>query len=294
MKTVKTIYDTIIIGAGPSGVQAGIYLLRANKKVLFFHAPNIGALQSAGVIENFYGQTKISGKELYDIGISSVKNLGAQIKESLVTYIEYDFENELYIVCDNNIKVKAKTLILAMGKQIQNKSSYKLNATEKISYCATCDGFFYRNKKLAIIGNSEYTLSEYNHLLNVASDITLITNNVEISSELKDIKNVINKEIVSINQTKDNNVKITFKDKSSEIFEGVFIAEGHFGTSALSSTLGVYSENGFIVVNEKMSTNVKGVYACGDIIGGTFQIAKATCDGMATGLSVISYLNGKN
>lgn len=294
LKVIRTIYDTVIIGAGPSGVQAGLYLLRANKKVLFFHDYSQGSLVKAEKIGNLYAQGEVSGIDLYNKGIKDVKKLGADIIESLVTFVEYDYENQLFVVCDNNVKVKAKTIILAIGKQIIANPKYKINTNEKISYCATCDGFFYRNKKVALIGNSEYTFAEYNHLLNVTSDITILTNEDVVCDELKNVSRVITKNISSINLDKNKNIKIIFKDRTSQIFDGVFIAEGHFGLNALASTLGVYSENGFIIVNEKMGTNVQGVFACGDAIGGTFQISKAMNDGMITGLSVISYLNSKN
>lgn len=294
MKTIRVIYDSIIIGAGPSGVQAGLYLARANKKVLVFHDYSVGALLKADKISNFYGQSEILGTELYNTGIDSLKRLNVDIIESLVTHIEYDYEHNLYVVSDNNVKVKAKTIILAMGKQIKNNSNYKIDTDKKISYCATCDGFFYRNKKVALIGNSEYTFSEYTHLKNATSHITLLTNSNEIHDSLKDITDVNTIQIKNISLTHDDKVQVEFYDKSKDLYDGVFIAEGHFGTSAIASTLGVYVLNGWIVVNDKMSTNVPGVFACGDIIGGTFQIAKAVSDGMQTGFSVINYLNSKN
>ena len=176
MKTIRRIYDTIIVGAGPSGVQAGLYIKRAGKKVLVFHDYSLGALLKADKISNFYGVGDISGKELYNNGIASLKNIGVDIIQSIITHIEFDFENNLYTVSDNDIKVKSKTIVLAMGKEIKQNTNYNINATGKISYCATCDGFFYRNKKVAIIGNSEFTLSEYNHLKNVISDVTVLTN----------------------------------------------------------------------------------------------------------------------
>jgi len=285
------VYDTIIIGAGPSGGQAALYLARAGKSVLVFHEPSIGALCNSKLIENFYGVGQIEGVKLYNNGVRDIQKLGVNVIKSIVTHIEYDYDNMHYMVSDNKSKYRAKTIILAMGKEIKTNTTYKMLAKEKVSYCATCDGFFYRNKEIALIGNSEFTLSEYNHLLNVTSHIEVLTNSDNVNENLKDIVKIETSQILSVANTNDERVKVTFKNKKCKVYDGVFIAEGHFSTSAIARTLGVYVENGFIVVNEKMSTNVLGVFACGDIIGGIFQIAKAVSDGMQTGISVIEYLN---
>ena len=287
----QTIFDAIIIGAGPSGLQSALYLARAGKNIIVLHSASKGALLSADKIQNFYGVGEVPGKRLYDKGLNEIKKLGVNVKNTIVTDISYDVDRMHYVVGDNSSHYRAKTIILAMGKESSKKLGFEVKATTGVSYCATCDGFFYRNKQVAVIGNSEYTLSEHNHLLNVTSNIDVLTNDEKISPAVSNIESVIAKEIVSISNTPRNRVKVVFKDKTSAIYDAVFIAVGDYAASAIARTLGVYVENGFVVVNDKMSTNVPGVFACGDMIGGVFQIAKAVCDGMMTGLSVIEYLN---
>lgn len=285
------IFDVCIIGSGPSGVQAGLYLLRAQKSVVFFTSDKLGSLVSAHKIENFYGVGETSGEELYKKGIVEVERLGASIKWGIVSHIIPDFDSNTYVITDNKNTVKAKTVLLAMGKQIQKNLEYEINAKSGVSYCATCDGFFYKNKKIAIVGNSEYTLAEYKHLLNVTKDITIFTNGEKNSVFSKNCITNQNK-IIKIENTKDLRVEIYLNDDSVYSFDGVFIAEGHFSINQLASTLGVQIKDDCVVVDDKMKTNINGVYACGDLIGGPYQIAKAVNDGMKAGLSILNYLKG--
>ena len=113
-----------------------------------------------------------------------------------------------------------KTIVLAMGKEIKQNINYNINTTEKISYCATCDGFFYRNKKVAIIGNSEFTLSEYNHLKNVTSDITILANSKNVNNVLKNIKNINNNLIKNINSADNDKVEVEFENSKKKKSEG--------------------------------------------------------------------------
>ena len=287
------VFDTIIVGAGPSGAQAGLYIARAGKSVLVMHHPSKGALVSANNIQNFYGVGETSGEKLYAKGIAELKKLGVEVKKTIVTDIMYDFDHENYVVSDNSNRYRARSIILAMGKEIPQNRGFEINAKDAVSYCATCDGFFYRNKNVAVIGNTEFTLCEHNHLLNVTSSVDVLTNSDVVCPALSNIENVISKPIEKLINTANGKVKVWFQDKSTAIYDGVFIATGDYSASTISKTLGVYVEDGFVVVNDKMSTNIPGVFACGDMIGGTFQIAKAVADGMTTGFSVISYLNDK-
>ncbi|MBQ9790742.1 MAG: FAD-dependent oxidoreductase [Clostridia bacterium] len=292
VKIMTNIFDTIIIGGGPAGVQAGIYLVRANKKVLLIHKSGIGSLAKANQIENFYGIFGASGKDVYLTGINQVKSLGASVFDEEVSSVSHDYENNLFEVSAGGKEFHSKSLILAMGKEQKTNSDFMINVNQGVSYCALCDGFFYKNKKVAVIGESEFAFAEFKHLLDVTDDVTLLLNAKAHNILPKYIRNNEESKIVEIKNGENRNVKVVFDDARSQEFDGVFIAEGSIGASAITKLLGLTKTNdGHIVVDEKMQTNINGVFACGDINGTPYQIAKAVSDGMKAGLSVINYLN---
>ena len=288
------LYDCIVIGAGPSGAQAAIYLLRANKKVLVIYKTGLGALSKAQKIENYYGIDIITGRELDQIGKQKIKTLGADMLDAEVVGVQEDYKNnEFFVATEFGGHYRAKTIIIAAGNETKPNDKYKILATSGVSYCALCDGFFYKNKKVALVGSGKFMANEYKHLLNVTSDITIFSNGVSLDEN--DIKNakIVLESIKTIENNAKMTIKITLSNKKTMEFDGVFIAEGRVGATAFSKLLGVeMTSNGHIKVDENMQTNVVGIFACGDITGGIAQIAKAVSDGTIAGLGVIKYLDG--
>ena len=174
-------YDVIIVGAGPAGISASLYTIRRNLKTLIIYKEK-SALEKSTKIENYYGfENGINGEELYKIGIRQAQNIGAEVIKDEVTNIKIDYLNEkeyTFKVETLNNEFKAKSVILATGNKknkpnIKNMDKYE---GKGISYCAICDGFFYRNKNVAIIGNGDYAISEAIDLQNVVKSITILTN----------------------------------------------------------------------------------------------------------------------
>ncbi len=288
----QKIYDVIIIGAGPAGVQAGLYLVRANKSVLVLHTPDIGSLGNAKTIENFYGVGAIDGKSLMGIGVDQLKKLGANVKECVVSSVAIDYETNDVVVSSAENRFMSKSLILAMGKAIEKKGEFELPEASGVSFCALCDGYFYRGKKVAVLGDKEYAFAEFEHLLNVTDDITLLTNAKSSKKLPKTITKINNNKILGIKKGKKRLIEVCFADGSHEEFDGLFVAEGDFDNNAISKILGIVIDSqGHVKVDDNMMTNVEGVFACGDMIGAPYQIAKAVADGMKAGLSVINFLN---
>ena len=285
------IYDAIIIGAGPSGAQAALYLARANKKVLVFYSKEKGSLTYANEIENFYAQAKIKGVDLYKKGIKELNKFDIELINTLVTNITINYEDNTFTVGDNNQWFTAKALILALGKE-KIAENFKIEAKSGVSYCAVCDGFFYKRKRLALIGSTEFAVTEFRILKNITQELTILTNSQKCVMELENYAIKCEKSISKITNTPSNKVLVEFLDNTALEFDGVFIAEGDMGVSSISKQLGIETSQGnYIKVDDKMRTNINGIYACGDVIGGTAQIAKAVNDGMKTALSVINYLN---
>ena len=286
-------YDVIIIGAGPAGVSASLYTKRANKKTLIIHNDN-GGLKKAQKIENYYGfENGIEGKELYQIGIKQAENIGVEVKKEEIIKIE-SAKGNFKVVTDLNI-YEAKSIIIAIGTK-RNKANIKgIKELEGkgISYCAICDGFFYRNKNVSVIGSGNYALSETNDLLPIANKITILTNGEKAPEFRADNVEVITKPIEKI-EGKNKVEEVLFKDNTKIKTEGIFIAQGTAGSIELAKKIGlVTTDNGNIKVNEKMETNIKGIYACGDCTGDILQVSKAVYEGAVAGLEVIKYLKNK-
>lgn len=279
-------YDCVIIGKGPAGITSAIYLKRAGYNCLVIGKDG-GNLVKSKEIENYYGINKISGEELLLRGMHQAQNLGIELVTDEVIEIEH---NKIFVVKTINKNYEAKTIILATGNKRKKLNINGINQFEGngISYCAVCDGFFFKNKEIVVIGNGDYAINELNHLLPIAKKVTLLTNGENI--EEKNIKaNIDNREIKEF-RGKEKLQEIQFKDNTNIKIDGAFIAIGTATSTDLAQRLGVILKDERIIVDEKMQTNIRGLYAAGDCTGGLLQISKATYQGAQAGISVIEYL----
>lgn len=282
-------YDVIIIGAGPAGISASIYAKRGNLNVLVIYNDK-SSLEKAEKIDNYYGfENGIYGNKLYQDGINQAKNLGVDIKNEEVIKIE--FEETGYSVTTLKGKYKSKTIILATGnkKNTPNIKGIKEFEGKGISYCAICDGFFYKDKNVVVIGSGNYAISETNDLINITKQITILTNGSKAPEIRADNVKINEKEIKEI-RGENRAEEIEFTDNSRLKTEGIFIAEGIAGSLEFAKKLGIITKNNKIIVNEKMETNVPGIYACGDCTGGLLQISKAVYEGTIAGLETIKFI----
>lgn len=310
------IYDSIIIGKGPAGIQAALYIKRSNLNVLVIGKDG-GSLEKAEKIENFYGQGSISGKDLVNNGVEQIQQLGVQVltdevvgiefldSSVLSDYLDLNSDYELSEISNLNIKqdfifrVKtlkseylARTVLIATGTNRRTPLIKGLKEYEGrgVSYCAVCDGFFYKDKEIVIIGNGNYAISEAEVLLPVTDKITILTNGKdEVLIRDKDIK-CNTKEIEAI--TGNNKVeKIVFKDNTEINVNGVFVAEGIATSVDFARKLGAELDGNKLVVDrESMQTSISGLYAAGDCTGEIYQISKALYEGMKAGLSITKNL----
>lgn len=279
-------YDSVIVGKGPAGITAAIYLKRAGFNCLVIGKDG-GNLEKNTKIQNYYGIEEITGKELLIKGIKQAEKLNIEVITDEVIEIEYN--NNFSIKTINN-NYESKTVILATGNKRKTLNIDGINNFngKGISYCAVCDGFFYKNKEVAVIGNGEYAKNEVNHLLPIAKKVILLTDGKEINADNinVDIDNRAIKEFKGDNKLQE----IEFKDNSKLKIDGAFLAIGTATSTDLAQRLGVLIENNRIIVDEKMKTNVKGLFAAGDCTGGLLQISKAIYEGSQAGLSAVEYL----
>jgi len=279
-------YDVIIIGAGPAGVSAGLYAKRSGLNVLILYNGESN-LEKATEIENYYGFPEtIDGKSLYLNGIKQAQNMGIVVKNEEVLHIEKVDTFEVKTVLQT---YTSKTVIIATGnKKLRPNIKGILDFEGKgISYCAICDGFFYRNKNVAVIGNGKFALSEANDLKRVTNNVTILTNGgSDTAFDGFTVNDVKIKEIQG-----DQKVRtIIFEDGTTLDIDGIFIALGEAGGSDFAKKMGVILDKDNIVVDENMQTNIEGLYSCGNSTGGLLQVCKAVYEGAKAGLSVSNFL----
>ena len=270
-------YDVIVIGSGPAGISASIYLKRAQKNVCIISDEN-SALKKAKKIENYYGVKSISGEALYNIGVEQAKELEIPMVKDEVTNISFD---KNFIVRTVNNEYEAKYVIIATGT---NRSAPKVKGLKEfegkgISYCAICDGFFYKGKDVAVVGNGNYAIHEAETLKLVAKSVTILTNGKKMI-ENRDASDFEVDE-TPIREFRGNNVinEVEFENNSSKKVDGVFIAIGTASSVDLARKIGAVIKGNNIVTNENMQTTVKRLYACGDCTGGLLQVNKAVYEG---------------
>ena len=264
--------DAIVIGAGPAGISASLYIKRAGLDVLVLYKDN-GALEKATKIENYYALPS-NGKQIAMQGIKQAQDLGIEIRKEEVVEIEYDYENRFFTVKADK-QYQAKTVVLATGnsRKTLNIEGIKELEGKGISYCAVCDAFFYRNKDVAIVGSGRYAVNEINHLKNVVNSVVLLTQG-ETPPDTRGEIEVISKKIVKIEG--ENKVEdVVFEDNTKRKLDGIFIALGTANATDFGKKLGLNIKKNNIIVDNQMQTNMTGVFACGDCTGGLLQISKA-------------------
>lgn len=279
-------YDVIIIGSGPAGISASLYTARANLKTLII-SKGIGILEKVKTIENYYGLEKhLTGEELHKIGINQAKNLGVEFVKDEV--VKIDYEDDLKVETINN-EYKAKNVIIATGtsRKVPRISGIKEFEGRGVSYCATCDAFFFRGKNVAVLGSKEYAIHEAEELKRVTNSVLMLTNGEQIV-ENRDIDLDIESRRIREFRGDTRIEEIQFEDNTIKKIDGIFVAIGTATSSDLARKIGArIDEKQNIIVDENMQTNVPNLYACGDCTGGVLQIATAVYEGMIAGMSVI-------
>lgn len=291
-------YDVIVIGGGPAGLSAAIYTSRANYKTLLIDKG--GCLNyKIGMVHNYLGFPEgINGKDLIQLGCKHIKLLGSETINEEVLNVKIN--DDLYIVETDKSSYTAKGLIIAMGVSYKKVNIANLEKFEGkgISYCVTCDGFFFRGKKVLVIGSKNYAAMEALELIDYTSDITIYTNglNPEIDDQFLEklkAKNIELKTKRIISFTGERMLEgIILEDGSTVKCDGVFIAVGSSGASDIALKLGIILEDGYIKVDHRQRTNLPRVYAAGDCTGGVRQIATAVGQGATAAVNLIAEFKG--
>jgi len=298
-------YDIIIIGGGPAGLGAGLYAARRNLKTLIISETLGGQMAWAHVVENYPGVEPMTGIELAEKMKKQAEKFGCVFKFEKVGGLE--LKDEIKKIKTSEGEYSAKVVIIATGSHYRR---LEVEGEEKfigkgVSYCSVCDGPLYKGKKVAVIGGSDSAVVAAIYLSEIASETYLVHRRDQLRAEEANIENLkkssvktIWNSVVEKIQGKKFVNKIIIKNvKTNETQElqidGVFIEIGEIPTTEIVKAAGVeVDEKNFIKVNEKFETNIKRVYAVGDVTGSFAQIIVASAEGAEAATNAYLDLKG--
>jgi thioredoxin reductase (NADPH) len=287
------IYDVIIIGKGPAGISTALYTVRANMKTLVLGFGKSG-LEKAEKIDNYYGFSQsVSGAKLLEEGEKQLLRVGGEIREEEVISIEKD---EIFHVSTTKGTWKSLAVLIATGQKtvkigIRNLKNFEGRG---VSYCTTCDGFFYRNKKAGVLGYNDFALHEAKELIPFTQDITIFTNGkkTEFSEEMESYLETfqVNQKPIQSFEGEDFLEYLVFEDGTQFHLDGIFVAYESASASTFAQKLGIVMQDQSILVNKNQETNIEGLYAAGDCTGIFKQISVAVGQGAIAGRQIIEYV----
>lgn len=296
-------YDIVIVGAGPAGLTAAIYALREEKKVVILEKETIGGkITSSSKIENYPGFKSISGMDFANNLYEQVINLGGEINIEEVLSIENGKVKK--VITDENI-YETRSIIIASGSKYK---TLNLDKEEEligngISFCTVCDGSFYKNKDVCVVGGANSALNSVLYLSKLCNKVYLVVRGPKLKGDKKVIDNVLSLSNVEVlyNTTVnkyilDNDELVGVEVKSNECekrldVEGVFLAIGQSPEINYLNTLVKVDENNYVLASEDCITNIDGIFVAGDVRKKEVrQLTTAVSDGTNAAINAINYL----
>lgn len=295
-------YDIIIIGAGIAGLTSAIYSLNANKKVLVLEKKSYGGqIITSPKVNNYPGLPNINGFDLATAVYNQALDLGCEIKYEEVEKITKEKE-----IITNKNKYQAKAIIIATGVvsnklNIENEDKY---IGKGISYCATCDGNFYKSKDVMVVGGGNSALEEAIYLSDICNKVYLVhrrdefrgqKRSLDILSEKDNVEIITNSQVVKISgeQFIEEVEIINNNSETKRIsISGLFIAVGRVPSNVIFKDIIELTQDGYINSDIDCHTNVDGIFVAGDVKDKKLrQLVTATSDGAVAALEAIKYIN---
>lgn len=279
-------YDIAIIGGGAAGLSAAVTARARNKKVLVFEGSGFSpSLYKAHLVNNYLGMPNISGKNMIEQFVVHAKEMGTEFQEKKV--INISSVDDIFTIITADGAFHALSVILTIGvSKTQSINGEKEFLGRGVSYCATCDGMFFKGQKVAVVSNLEHALPEVQFLAEVCSDVLFITDLAIPEDKFASNVKIVNDKIENITGTTGVNA-IEFKNSRVDV-HGVFIIREADPVENILS--GIKTRGKSIMVDDLMATNITGVFAAGDCTGQPWQISRATGQGQIAALSAINYL----
>ncbi len=289
-------FDVVILGTGPAGLQAAIHAARKKTSVLVMGKETKSSLYSAH-IENFCCIFKLSGEEMITVGRQQAANFGTQFMDQDVLQIQ-PLEKGYEIKIESGTIIEAGSIIIATGTQRKKLGvpGEKDLLGKGVSYCVDCDGNFYRNQDVAVVGGESAAADGALTLTEISRTVHLICNELEIAQDLK--AKLLASSVIIHEGTKveiiegDNEVQtLVLTDGQRLDVSGVFIEQGAKGLMELATNLGIRldDEMKYINTDKQQATNMPGIFAAGDVCGPPWQMAKAVGEGCVAGISAANY-----
>lgn len=306
--TLKNEYEIVIIGGGPAGISAAIYSIQGGVQPLIIEkSMDGGQMNLTELVENYPGFKTIEGHVIGEKMGAHARHFGAEFLYSYVEKVEIKDKYKI-IYTDNGKIIKAKVLIIASGAvpKSLNAEGEKKYTGRGVSYCATCDGHFFKNEKVAIIGGGNTALEEALFMSKIAKEITIIHRRDKFRADkmyqdrifnLNNVKYIWDSEIIEFKGDKQLNSLVYKNRKTDEIkeedFKGAFIFIGLTPVTKYLNNEIKTNDAGYILTDKHMRTNIDGIYAVGDIIEKELrQIVTAVSDGaIAASHAIRNYFN---
>jgi len=283
-------YNTIVIGAGPAGLSASLYLKRSGLSVLLIDkdAPG-GQMLKTSTIENYLGFESINGAELALKMFNHVKKNNIPFEFAEVLDVS---GHDYYVIKTVNKEFRCKNVVIATGRTPKKLELTGENVISGISYCATCDGTFYKDKVVGVVGGGNSALTNALYLSDLCKQIYVFVRS-ELRADSHLIEKALSRENITILKecklsellSKDNKLAGVMLEDGKQIdLEGLFVA---IGGKPQTDFIDVDKENGYIKVDNNMETSRKNIYACGDVVlKDYYQIVTAASDGAVAALSI--------
>jgi thioredoxin reductase (NADPH) len=282
-------HDVIVVGGGPAGISAAVYLKRFKLDVLIL-MKDYGTLAKTDHIENYYGFAEpITGTKLVENGIAQATKMGIPIHREEVLSIDF-FDTFTVKTTKNEYPTVAVLLATGASRTGLKVKGFREFEGKGISFCAVCDGFIYRNKAIGVVGSGEFMLEELEVLRNFSKNVTVFTNGEMLSVDVHGIP-VVTEKLETI--AGDDVLRSVSTNRQTYPLDALFVAVGTPSASDFALRMGAFLNKSDIAVDTNFMTNIPGLFAAGDCIGGFYQIAKAVSDGAHASVAINKYIRTK-
>jgi len=293
----QTMYDLIIIGLGPAGFSSSIYAKRAGLNVVVIEKGTPGGtLNNVKEVENYLGYDKIMGPDLAMAFYKQFKSLDIPFINEEVVDIKDGVNHKIVYTTEG--KYEAKALIVATGRG-QKKLRVGHNI-KGVSYCALCDANLYKSKTVCLVGNNPKAIEETIYMSDIVKKIYLVVDNDKLNASeenikllnKKNIEIIYNEEVIDVIEKAGKITGIILTNQNIEV-EGLFVNLGFGPSTYFCENLNITDEHGYITINDKCESTVKGIYACGDNVKKeVYQIINAAGEGAVAAVNANKYIKG--